>query len=98
MDYQTFKPVTTSTQANKQKTFNINNFSYHNYNFFAKLKTSKPYYMNSQNQSQTQNYNRNVPQQASHTVFINDQTRATLDRSENYPFFQQNKNLTNKHI
>ena len=30
-------------------------------------------------------------------MFFNDQPRATLDRSENYPFFQQNKNLANKH-
>ena len=35
--------------------------------------------------------------EASHTVFFNDQPRPTMDRSENYPFFQQNKNMTNKH-
>ena len=51
--------------------------------------------MNSQNQSQTQNCNQNV-QQASHTVFLNDQARTTLDRSEIHPFFQKNKNRTNK--
>ena len=28
----------------------------------------------------------------------NDQPRATLDRSKNYPFFQQNKNIANKHV
>ena len=38
-----------------------------------------------------------MPQQASHTVFLNDHPRATMDRSENYPFLQQNKNTTNKH-
>ena len=54
--------------------------------------------MYSQNQSQTQKYNQNVPQQASHTVFFNDQPRDTLGRSENYPIFQQNKNMTNKHL
>ena len=47
--------------------------------------------MNSQIQSQSQNYNQNVPQQASRTVFFNDQPLATLGRSKNYPFFQQNK-------
>ena len=36
MDYQTFEPVTTSRQTNKQKTSNRNNFSDHNYNFFCK--------------------------------------------------------------
>ena len=54
--------------------------------------------MISQNQSQAQNYNQNVPQQASHTVFFNDQPRATMDHSENYTFFQQNKNMSNKHL
>ena len=47
--------------------------------------------MNSQNQSQAQNYNQNVPEQASHTLFFNDQPRVTMDRSENYPLFQQKK-------
>ena len=37
-DYQTVKPVTTSRQTNKQKTSNRNNFSHHNYIFFAKSK------------------------------------------------------------
>ena len=53
--------------------------------------------MISQNQSQAQKFNQNVPQQASDTVFFNDESRSTMDRSENYPFFQQNKNMTNKH-
>ena len=53
--------------------------------------------MYSQNQSETRKYNQNVPQQASHTVFFNDHPRDTLGRSENYPIFQQNKNMTNKH-
>ena len=35
--------------------------------------------------------------QASQSVCFNDQPQATLDRSENYPFLQQNKNITNKH-
>ena len=53
--------------------------------------------MYSQNQKQTKNYKQNVPQQASHTAFFNDQPRATLGPNESYPFFQQNKNMTNKH-
>ena len=40
--------------------------------------------MTSQNQSQSEN--QKVPQQTSQPV--NDQPRATLDRSENYPIFQ----------
>ena len=87
LDYQTFIPVTTSRQINKQKTSNRNNFSDQNYNFFAKSKTTKSPCMNSQKQSQTKNYNQNVPQQASHTVFFKDQPPAKLGRSENDPFF-----------
>ena len=90
IDNQTFKTKTTSRQTNKQKTSN-RNFSDHYYNFFAKSKTTKPHHKNSQNQSQSQNYNQSLPQQASHIVFFNDQPRTTLDRSKNYPFFQQNK-------
>ena len=40
MDYQTFKPVTTSRQTNEQKTFIKNNFSV-TITFFAKSKTKK---------------------------------------------------------
>ena len=97
MDYQSFKPVTTAKQTNKQKTSKRNIFSDLNYNFFAKSKTIKPPYLNSQNQSQAQNYNQNVPQHASHTVFFNDQARATMECSKNHPFYQQNKNMTNTH-
>ena len=53
--------------------------------------------MNSQSQRQAQNYNQNVQQKNSNTVFLNVQPRATTDRSKNYQFFQQKKNLTNKH-
>ena len=95
MDYQTFRPVTMSRQTNKQKTINRNNFSDHNYiYFFQKSKTTKPPNTNNQNQLKPQN--RNVPQQVSQPVFFNDQPRATLDRSEDYPFLQQNKNIANK--
>ena len=96
MDYQTFEPVTSSRQTNKQK-LHRNNFSELNHNFFAKPKITKRPLTNSQNQSQAQNYYQNVPQQASPTVFFNDQSRATMDRSKNYQFFHQNKNVTNKH-
>ena len=63
-----------------------------------KNKITKPPYLNSrQNQPQAQNYSRQVPQQASHSDFFNDQQQAAGDRSKNFPFFQQ-KNLTNKHF
>ena len=47
--------------------------------------------MNSQNQSQTQNDIQNVPQQASHTVFFNDQPRATLELWRILSIFSANK-------
>ena len=37
---------------------------------FCKNQNKKPPYMNSQNQSKAQNYNQNVPQKASHKVFL----------------------------
>ena len=89
MDYQTFRPITTSRKTNKQKTSNKNNLSDHNYNFFQKSEATKPLNTNSQIQSQSQN--QNVRQQASQSLFFNHQPRATLVCSENYPFFQQQK-------
>ena len=50
--------------------------------------------MNSQIHSQSQN--QNVPQQTSQSVSFINQPRAILDRSENHPFHQQIKNITNK--
>ena len=41
LDNQTFKPVTTSRQTNKQKTSLRNNFSNLNYNFFQKNQKHK---------------------------------------------------------
>ena len=42
MDNQTIRQVTASRQTTKQKTSNRNNFSDHNYIFFAKSKATKP--------------------------------------------------------
>ena len=95
IDYQTFEPVTTTRQTKNESTFDRNIFSDHNSNFFANSKTTKSPYINSQSQSQTQKYNRNVPQQASHTVFFNNQPQATLHRSAVYPFSSKTK--TKKH-
>ena len=61
MDYKTLRSVTTSRQTNKQKISNRNNFSDHNYMFFAKSKPTKLPNMDIQNQSQSQN--QNGPQQ-----------------------------------
>ena len=83
MDYQTFRPLTTSDkQISKRCQIEISSqiITF----FLQKFKTRKPPNTNSQNQSQSQT--QNVPQQASQSVFFNDQPRATLDCSENCPF------------
>ena len=88
MDYQSFRPVTTSRRTNKQKTSNKNNFSAPNDNFFQKSKITKPPITNNQNQSQIKMYHNKLLNQYSLT--INDQPRAALHRSKIYPIFQQN--------
>ena len=48
----------------------------------------------------TQNYlfsqSQNISQTTSNSVIFHDQPRSLQEQSENYPFFQQNKNNTNK--
>ena len=95
IDIQTFRPVTTSRQTNKQETSNRNNFSDHIYIFFQKSKTTKPPNTNSQNQSQSQS--QNVPQQASQSVFLTTSHELHWIVAKNYPFVRQNKNIANKH-
>ena len=58
-------------------------------------KTPKSFNMNIQTHSISQS--QNIPQSTSNSVDFNNQPRSTQDRSENYPFFQQNKNNTNKY-
>ena len=48
--------------------------------------------MNTQHYSYSQC--QNIPQPTSNSVIFNDQLRSSQDQSENYPFFQQNKNNT----
>ena len=74
----------------KQKTFKRNNFAEHNYNYVNRPQLSKPFRSNTQNIlfSHRQNF-----QEATTTsVTLHDYPRTSQDQSENYPFFQQNKN------
>ena len=88
MDYQTFRPMTKPPQ--KQRIFTRNNFAEHNYNYVNRPQTSKPPRTNQHNRSFSQRQN---PQQhTSNFVNFNDNPRIPTDPSENYPFFQQNKN------
>ena len=67
MDYQTYIPINKPGQSNKQNDANRNNFSNHNYDFFANNKftkgLAKPLY--TQNLAQEQNYFKQIPQTAS---------------------------------
>ena len=88
MDYQTFRPMTKPPQ--KQRIFIRSNFAEHNYNSVNRSQTSKPPRTNQHNRSFSQRQN---PQQhTSNFVNFNDNPRIPTDPSENYPFFQQNKN------
>ena len=51
--------------------------------------------MNTHNYSYSQN--QNIPQPTKNSVILNDQPQSSQDQSEIYPFFQQNKNKTNRY-
>ena len=77
-------------RTRKQKTFNRNNFAEHNYNYVNRAQTNKPSRAITQNRlfSQKQNFQ----QPSSNSVNFNDYSQISQDQSENFPFFQQNKN------
>ena len=92
MDYQTFRPMAKPTQ--KQGTSYRNNFAEHNYNYVIRPQITKSSSTNTQNhlflQSQT------LQQPSSNSVNFNEYPQTSQDQSENYPFFQQNKNNTQR--
>ena len=88
MDYQKFRPMTKLTQ--KQRKFTRNNFAEHNYNYVNRPQTSKSFRPNNQNHLFSQNQNFQKP--TTTTVNSHDYPCSTQDQSENYPFFQQNRN------
>ena len=70
-----------------------NNFAEHNYNYVNGPKTTQP-------KRNTQNFFfvqiQKKPQPILNSVNFHDQPRSSQEQSRNYPFFQQNKNNTNK--
>ena len=74
----------------KQRIFTRNNFLERNYNYVKRPQTSKPSHTNTQNHLFSQR--QNVEQPASTSVNFHAYPRILQDESENYPFFQQNKN------
>ena len=65
----------------KQRTFTINNFAEHNYNYLNRPQTTEPSRANTQNNlfSQRQNFQ----QPTSNSVIFNDYPRVSQDQKEN---------------
>ena len=88
MDYQTYRPMTIPSKT--RKTFTRNNFADHNYNYTHPSKTNYQPRKNFSNYTRSRNWDNSMAPPNS----VNFQTNLhpSQDRSENYPFFQQNKN------
>ena len=90
MDYQTYRPMTKPSKT--QKTFTRNTFAEHNYNYAHQPKTNQPPQKNTQNLNHVCSHYWNLPNTLTNSVNFPDNPQPTQDCSENYPFFQQNKN------
>ena len=90
MDHQTYRPMTIPSKT--RKTFTRNNFAEHNYNYTHPSKTNYPPRKIFNNYTRSRNWDNPMAQ----TNSVNFQTNLhpSQDRSENYPFFQQNKKQT----
>ena len=74
----------------KQRIFTTNNFAKHNHNYVNRPKTSKLPRTNTQNHLFSQRHNFQHP--TTNSVNFIDYPRISQNQSDNYPFFQQNKN------
>ena len=90
MDYQTYRPMTIPSKT--RKPFTGNTFAEHNYNYAHKPRTNQPPRKNTQNLNHVCSYYWNLPKTSTNSVSFPDNPQPTQDYSENYPFFQQNKN------
>ena len=88
MDYQTYRPMTIPSKT--RKTFTRNNFAEHNYNYTHPSKTNYPPRKKFNNYTRSRNWDNPMAQTNSKNFQTN--LHPSQDRSENYPFFQQNKN------
>ena len=86
MDYQTYRPMKIPSKT--RKTFTRNNFADHNYNYTHPSKTNYQPQRNFNQYTKPRNWDNPTAQYNSK----NFQPNPPQDRSENYPFFQQNKN------
>ena len=90
MDYQTYRPITKPSKT--RKTFTRNTFAEHNYNYAHQQKTNQPPRKNTQNLNHVCSHYWNLPNTSTNSVNFPDNPHPPQDYSENYPFFQQNKN------
>ena len=88
MDYQTYRPMTVPSKT--RRTFTRNTFAEHNYNYAHSSKTNYPPRKNNNNQIRSRYWDN--PMAITNSVNFQTNSHPPQDRSENYPFFQQNKN------
>ena len=87
MDYQTYRPMTKPSKP--RKTFTRSNFAEHNYNYAHSSRTNNPPRKNN-NHICSQYWDNPITSTNSVNFQIN--SHPPHDHSENYPFFQQNRN------
>ena len=90
MDYQTYRPMTVPSKT--RKSFTGNTFAEHNYNYAHKQRTNQALRKKTQNLNHVCSHYWNPPKTSTNSVNFPDNPRPTQDYTENYPFFQQNKN------
>ena len=88
IDYQTYRPMTIPSKTHR--TFKRNTFAEHNYNYTHSSKTNYPPQKNNNNQIRSQYWDN--PMTTTNSVNFQTNSHPPQDCSENYPFFQQNKN------
>ena len=88
MDYQTYRPMTKPSKT--RKTFTRSNFAEHNYNYVNPSQTTQPIRRNTQKLLFSQKWNH--PNTSQKPVNFQDHPYPLQARTENYPFFQQNRN------
>ena len=90
MDYQTYRPMTIPSKT--RKPFTRNTFAEHSYNYAHQPRTNQPPQKNTQHLNHVCSHYWNLPKTSTNSVNFPDNPQLTQDYSENYPFFQQNKN------
>ena len=93
MDYQTYRPMTVPSKT--RRTFTRNTFAEHNYNYAHSSKTNYP--PRKTNNNHVCSHYWDNPMTTTNSVNFRTNSHPPQDRSENYPFFQQNK-IKSKHL